>query len=416
VSTIADIACAVCGCVCDDLRVSITDGRITRAEGACSLAEPWLLGQGTSTPPDATLDGQAAPLEMAIERAAGLLRRAQSPLVCGLTRTDTDAVREAIALAERLGANIDILGPGGACPPLTAVQEVGEVTCSLGEVRHRADLVIVWGADPVVSHPRLLERTVDTVGDFVPLGRAGRTLIVVDTQRTQTVERADLFVPVEEGKAFETLWTLRGLVHSQGEPASAPGFSPPGIEDLTHRMKTCRFGVVFFGDGLSRQGGRSVEALLRLVSDLNDHTRFYARRLRDGGETAEQVLTWTTGYPAAVNLGRGHPRHNSGEFSAQDLLLRDEVDLCVVVGSRGLERFAPAALERLRTIPVIVLDNPDVECPVPTSVRITTAVAGIHTGGTVYRMDGVPIPLRVLLPTAYPSEAEVLRAMRERLG
>ena len=41
-------------------------------------------------------------------------------------------------------------------------------------------------------------------------------------------------------------------------------------------MKTCRYGIVFFGLGLSMTGPghRNVEALLLLVRDLNEHTRF----------------------------------------------------------------------------------------------------------------------------------------------
>jgi formylmethanofuran dehydrogenase subunit B len=38
-----DVACTVCGCVCDDLRVTVQDGRVVRAERACALAEPWWL-------------------------------------------------------------------------------------------------------------------------------------------------------------------------------------------------------------------------------------------------------------------------------------------------------------------------------------------------------------------------------------
>ena len=44
----------------------------------------------------------------------------------------------------------------------------------------------------------------------------------------------------------------------------------------------------------------------------------------------------------------------------------------------------------------------------PRRVRFTTAVYGVHRPGTAYRLDEVPIPLRVLLPTDYPSDGEVL--------
>jgi len=74
-------------------------------------------------------------------------------------------------------------------------------------------VVVFWGADPIVTHPRHWERySVDPTGRFVPRGRADRTVIVVDSERTASAERADLFVRVAPEDRFETLWALRGLI------------------------------------------------------------------------------------------------------------------------------------------------------------------------------------------------------------
>jgi formylmethanofuran dehydrogenase subunit B len=52
---------------------------------------------------------------------------------------------------------------------------------------------------------------------------------------------------------------------------------------------------------------------------------------------------------------------------------------------------------------------------VPPTVRFTTAVYGVHQPGTAYRMDEIPIPLKVLLPTEYPSDGEVLTRLLARV-
>src|SRR5262249_8123082 len=128
-----------------------------------------------------------------------------------------------------------------------------ESTCTLGEVKNRADLVVFWGSNPVESHPRHLERySADPVGEFVPQGRAGRTLVVADVVPTASAARADLFLPVEPGRDFEALWSLRALVAGQRpDPAGSLGAPLPLLEQLAARMTACRFGVVFFGLGLS---------------------------------------------------------------------------------------------------------------------------------------------------------------------
>ncbi len=51
------------------------------------------------------------------------------------------------------------------------------------------------------------------------------------------------------------------------------------------------------------------------------------------------VLAWQTGYPFSVNFARGYPRYNPGEFSAQDMLERGDVDLCLFVRQRRRRTF-----------------------------------------------------------------------------
>jgi formylmethanofuran dehydrogenase subunit B len=69
----------------------------------------------------------------------------------------------------------------------------------------------------------------------------------------------------------------------------------------------------------------------------------------------------------------------------------------------------------VRELPTIVLD-PSVETQdfTPT-VLFRTAVYGIHRPGTAYRMDEVPIPLKAVLPTELPADAEVLTALVQRI-
>jgi formylmethanofuran dehydrogenase subunit B len=415
--TIRNVACTVCGCVCDDLAVTVDAGRVVRAEGACHLAEPWFLAQNTSHPPAAEIDGRPADPEAAFARAAELLRGAKYPLIYGLSRSTTEGQRAATALADRLGAIIDTTASTGHAPSLVALQQVGESTCTLGEVRNRADLVIFWGSDPVRTHPRHLERyAADPVGRFIPGGRKDRFVVVVDEQETESAKVADLFIPVSAARNWEALWTLRLLVKALESPPTAVGGLSP---DLVQRMKTCRCGIIFFGAGLTRgrMAHRTVEALLQLVTDLNEHTRFYARRMRRFGDVAgaDSVLAWQTGYPFGVNLSRGYPRYNPGEFTGPDVLARGEADVCLIVGGETAADFPEAALERLRQIPVILLDAPGVGPVVPAAVKFTTAVYGVHRPGTAYRMDEVPIPLRVLLPTDYPSDGEVLGELLKRV-
>jgi formylmethanofuran dehydrogenase subunit B len=412
----------MCACLCDDLRITHQAGRIIQAERACSLAEPWYLRQGTTEPNVAEIEGRPVPLDEAIQQASAILGRSKSPLIYGLSRSSTDGQRAAVRLADMLGATIDTTASLGHGPSVMAVQEEGESTCTLGEARNRADLVIFWGANPAVTHPRHFERySVEPKGEFLPGGRQDRTVVVIDVRPTESSAVADHFIQVPPDQDYEALCTLRMLLQGHTpQPGAATGIAPEILSDLLDRMRRCRYGVVFFGFGLSRSrhGHRTVEALLKLVRELNQHTRFSVRRVRGSGDVtgADMVLAWQTGYPFSVNLARGYPRYNPGEYSGLTLLERREVDACLFVGSHGINRFSPAARSFLNEIPTIVLDSPVADLPIQPTVRITTAIYGIHAAGTAYRMDEIPLPLKGFMPSDYPTDADVLNDVQRHLG
>lgn len=419
---VRDVACTKCGCVCDDLQVTVENGRINSVVGACGLSEEWFLEQDTMQPPVAEIDGNAVPLDIALQRAAGLLSKSQNPLIFGLSRSSSDGQRASVRLADAIGANIDTTASLCHAPSIMAIQEVGESTSSLGEIKNRADLVIFWGVDPVQTHPRHFERySVDPVGEFVPNGRSDRNVIVIDAERTKTAENADQFIAVEPGKDFELIWTLRCLLRGEKptETTTISGVPLVRLVELAERMKSCRCGVFFFGLGLAHQGlgHLNVEALLRLVRDLNAHTRFHARRMRLHGDVtgADCVLCWQTGYPFSVNLSRGYPRYNPGEFSAQDLLERGEIDSCLFVGGESIPEMSAQARRQLELIPTILLDYPTAHYDFQPRIKFTTAVYGVHLPGTVYRMDEVPIPLRQIMPSDFPSDADILERITDSL-
>ncbi len=435
---IEDVACTLCGCVCDDLNITTQGGRIVAAEHACPMAEPWFLKQAGNAAAVTRFEGKPATLEQAILHAADILRNSRAPLIYGLSRSSTPGQRAAVRLADQLGATIDTTASTCHAPSIVALQTVGESTSSLGEVRNRADLVVYWGANPVVSHPRHLERCVDAPGMFAPRGRADRRVVVVDVQETASSELADDYIEVAPGSDFEVIWALRAILNNTPlrREANFGGLSLEKLEWLADVLQSCRYGVFFFGLGLTNQGvaHANVESLLRLTTDLNAHTRFTARRMRVPGDVAgaDSVLCWQTGFPFSVNLSRGFPRYSPGEYSANTLLEREEVDAVVLVGSEGVEKLSPQAQEQLRTLPCIALDYPQPQDAFPATacsatpcsattlrsettlsptVQITTAVYGIHRAGTAYRMDEIPIPLRPVLTSTLPSDEEVLNAI-----
>ncbi|MCR4418687.1 MAG: formylmethanofuran dehydrogenase subunit B [Clostridia bacterium] len=417
---VGDVVCTFCGSLCDDLEVELEGGSIRGVRRACAVGRAkFLAARDTASP---SINGQPASPEAALEEAARLLLRAGYPLIYGLSTIPAEAQKEAIALAELLGANIDSTSSHCHGPSTMARQQTGLPTCSLGEAKNRADLVVFWGSNPAESSPRHFVRySVGARGLLTPQGRKDRTVVVVDVRPTATARLADEFLQIAPGQDYEALTVLRALVKG----VAVEGRHPAGVPverwaRLAELMKKCRYGAVFFGMGLTMSRGReaNLELLLTLVKELNAYTRFHALPMRGHGNVAgsENVLAWQTGFPFGVNFSAGYPRFNPGEFTAVDLLARGEVDACLVIGADPAAHLPGTCVRHLASIPVIVIDpHPNLTASLA-RVTIPVAPAGVAAAGTFYRMDNVPLRAKKLVDLGLPSDEEVLRRLRERIA
>src|SRR3954463_4179436 len=125
---ISDATCTFCGCVCDDMELTVENNHITKAKNACVLGKAWFLNHHIEDRPVATVRGQPVPLEAAIEEAARILAGARYPIVYGLSDTTCEAQRVAVGIAARIGGCVGTTTPGctGAPGPRRCVTGRGD--------------------------------------------------------------------------------------------------------------------------------------------------------------------------------------------------------------------------------------------------------------------------------------------------
>lgn len=428
------VPCPGCGCVCDDISLTRSNDGTIGFQPDCTLGQQWFQKHSRPVQQAAAIGGKSATVEAAIQQAAKILNAASYPLMYGLSRSSTPGQRAAVALAEQLRGVVDTTASLCHGPSIMALQEMGEVTSTLGEIRNRADLVIFWGCDPASSHPRHTERySVFPTGRFVKRGREDRTVVMVgdadmvhNWHLDAAGSRPDLVIPIAPNGDFEAVAQLRRLL-TDGDVPNVP----PELRQLMELMRSCEYGVVFFGLGLAKTsmwqtetgsaagsstGHIDVAGLLQLVRDLNAVTRFTARRMRLQGDVsgADSVMLWQTGYPFGVDFSRGFPRYNPGEYTANELLERGDVDACLLLGSETVRFFSESARRKLDQIPTILIDYPHADPGFVPDVSITTAVYGMHAPGTIYRMDNVPLSAKALWPSELPTDEQVLQDIAAR--
>ncbi|NLA27443.1 MAG: formylmethanofuran dehydrogenase subunit B, partial [Firmicutes bacterium] len=222
-----DVVCNFCGCLCDDLEVTVEENKITRVSRACVIGRNRLLSP--VEPARYRVDGEDCSLAEAVAAAAAILSSAKNPLIYGLSSTTCEAQKKAVEIAEITGANLDSTASVCHGPGSMARQMVGLPTCTLGEVKNRADLIIFWGCNPAEAHLRHMERyAVNPKGMYIPEGKKGRKIVIVDVRETQPARVADTFIQLRQGCDYECISVLRALL--AGESLAVEEAGGVGIE------------------------------------------------------------------------------------------------------------------------------------------------------------------------------------------
>jgi formylmethanofuran dehydrogenase subunit B len=392
------LVCAGCSLLCDD--VAVADASFAPE---CPRGANWYAaraaGDGGS---EATIADQPSDVESALGAAAELLRASRRPLVHGFAGATIEDARAAVALADRLGAIVAAGEPGDMWPGAQAFPLRGASTATLGEIRDRSELVIVWREDPQTTHPRLLERL--ALAGEAATGR----LAVIDDRDTPTAALAGLRLNPPRERDGEMLAALHLLARGR-EDSSIDGGLLEQLEPLRRRLDAVTHAAFVYGPALAAGAGgqRRALALHELVRELSHARHVVTLSLAGapGVRGADDVLAWQTGYPGTVDLGRGHPELVT---CTGPLIEQERVDVALRVGDD------PATTAGATCAAVIALSpQPVTQRP---AVWIRTAAAGVGAGGTMHRLDGVPMALVPPRPSDAPSAGELLERLLEAIS
>ncbi len=402
------VTCLGCGCGCDDLAVTVRDDRIVEINPPCPVSHRW-FGDGV-VPWEVLRNGKPVELDQALEEAAGLLARESGRVLVYIGADLSSASQRcALGIADLIRATVDTATSSTAAAGLLAAQRRGRATATLGEIRNRADVMLFWATDPARRYPRFQSRYApEPVGTQIPNGRTDRFVISVHVGSEKAPSDADASLTLEPGDEIAALSLMRAAVAGN----SFGNLAAP-LKDavaLVPRLSSARYAVLVHDaePTPALTNPLRVEGLIALAQALNGPTRAALLSLRAGGNRvgAESVLTWQSGFPCAADYSRGYPRYVP-EQRGLDLLSK-RFSIVLVVGSTAFDDRIASMLGKVTTIAIGPRASRSAFSP---AVAIDTGVAGIHEGGTGYRMDEVPLSLRPPL-SATRSTVDVLEALR----
>ncbi len=425
---IKNVVCPFCGSLCDDIIVNVENNEIKGIKNGCGLSMTKFMKHHVNAikSPAIKIGGKNenfvnVSMEEAINKAAEILKNAKYPLIFGLSTTECEAQSKALELAELIGATIDQLPSVCHGPSMMALQNVGQTTATLGEIKNRADLIIYWGCNPIEAHPRHYMRYSGKI-DGMWIDKNKKYIVTIDIRETLTAKKSDKFIKISYGKDFELISIIRAAIKGYKIPENVEeitGVNKEDIEDLINRMKNAKYGVIFYGMGLTQSFGKELntDAAISLVKDLNEFTKFSIIPMLGHYNVsgATHVWGWQTGYPFSINFSLKYPRYNPGEFSATQILTRKECDAALIIASDPVAHLPNEAVKHLANIPVITIDPKFSLTALISDVIIPCATAGIEAEGTAYRMDGIPLRLKKVINSEFPPDREILEKIIEKI-
>ena len=393
------------------------EGSHALAEGPfCSLGLQWFESLKTGNASH-RIGGRIASLEECVAEAARVLAASKQTLVFGLDQATLAGQRAALRVAEKLRGILDtplsvLHGPGG-----WALHQVGEATCTLGELNNRADRLVLWGARPEITHPRFLERF------FSPdlKGLACRIIRETDPEETLGFVGKAAHIPLQPSQriyALETLNALaQGAVLDEARVREACGQDLSVWVDLLNFLAAGKYSAIVLDSHDLPAAHRRLEqqAAYALVRKLQDRTRCVAIELGAPGNLAgaTQLLTWSTGFPYAIDFSSGAPSYAVARRDAEALLSDPSSDT-VLLAATNLYGLPSHALNRLASKTVIAVGAWQ-SLPFTPVVHVETAPLAWYETGTVFRMDGLSLPVKQLVPSSLPNLDHVLQRLEKLL-
>lgn len=405
-----DVTCPFCGLLCDDLTVVANGEELTATENACPKARAAFA----RTLPRATplVDGRAASYEQAVAAAARRLKKSRQPLFAGLG-TDVDGARAALVLAERCGAILDHQHGRATGSGVRVLQTRGQTTTTLGEVRNRADLVVMVGTSINEDFYGFARRCLRPDDALVPERLARREILHLGPASKapkQTGVDAQLLACGED-RLLEVINTVRAL--RAGRPTRAKGRHLKLATALAERVEAADYTVFVWAPGqLGTNSDLTIEALADLIADINRVRRAAGLALggNDGAQSVLATAAWHTGYPLQLSYAGDTIDYDPLRYDTARLLAAGTVDLLLWLSS-----FNPVAPPKT-DVPLIVLGLPGTPLRAERSVFLPVGTPGLDHGGSLMRTDGVvALPLTQLRTTGLPSAAALLTAIAKEM-
>jgi formylmethanofuran dehydrogenase subunit B len=426
------IPCSGCSLLCDDIIIR-TDGIfIDEVIGAC-LKGKERFDQATAKnrilSPMIRKNGKLIKVswEEALNKVLNIINNSSKPLLYGFSNVSCEAQLKGIELARQINGFIDSNASICQGKVLNESVKIGLTLSTITEVINKADLIILWGANPAESIPRLLNKTLFSRGKFRMTGREIKTLVIIDPVKTasfRVMGVRDLALQIETDKDIDLINTLKEecCVADSTPSKGVAGIDRDDLKRLLLHLTEAEYGVVFIGQGVlkSQSDSNVIKEFLELLEMVNSkQKKGRITTILLGGHFNmngfDHVALAFTGQNQGIEFSNGNLIKSENNIVSK--IESKDFDCSIIVGTDAISHLPYNLSSNLAQKPIILIDNRKSATFNIADVVLPTAITGIECDGLAFRLDHVPIQLKKIInpPSNIPSDEFLLNSIIEKV-
>jgi len=420
--------CSGCSLLCDDIIVQSDGIFISEVIGACLKGKERFDQVGAKnriTSPLIRKNGELIEVswDEAMKSVVEIIKKSKKPLLYGFSNVTCEAQEAGIKLAREINGFIDSNASICQGKFLNKAKSLGINFTTITEVINKGDLIILWGANPAETIPRLLNKLLFSRGKFRMTGREIKTLAIIDPVKTASfgvMGVRDLALMVEPNKDIELIRMLKEECCSADSIPSegVAGIDQSDLKRLLLHLTGAENGVIILGQGIIQPHSDYdlVEELLDLLQLINER--------QEKGRISLMLLGGhfnMAGFDHVVLSAYGVSGHL--EFKGNQLIKnkdgivskieKEDFGCSIIVGTDPISHLPHSLSSKMAKKPLILIDNHKTATSHIAEVVLPTTITGIESGGLAYRLDQVPIELNKIInpPNNLPSDEELLNQL-----